>query len=82
MFHNVSDLCAGDVCDDDDDNDGLNDLEDNCQYDYNRDQNDTDIDLIGSQSKPLFYVRVRKTQHCQRTCRESENLSLIRRDSG
>jgi len=38
----------GDVCDDDDDNDGILDLLDNCQYDYNRDQSDGDSDMIGS----------------------------------
>jgi len=38
----------GDVCDDDDDNDGILDLLDNCQYDYNRDQSDGDSDMIGN----------------------------------
>lgn len=38
---------TGDVCDDDDDNDGIVDLSDNCQYHYNRVQSDDDADLIG-----------------------------------
>ena len=40
-------IYTGDVCDPDDDDDGVYDLIDNCQYDYNRDQSDIDSDGIG-----------------------------------
>ena len=38
---------VGDVCDDDDDNDGASDLSDNCPVDANPDQSDLDWDGIG-----------------------------------
>ena len=47
-------ITAGDVCDGDDDNDGVDDLSDNCQYDYNRDQQDTDLDGIGTYYSVAF----------------------------
>ena len=37
----------GDVCDDDDDNDGVLDTQDNCQYDANSNQSDIDNDGAG-----------------------------------
>ena len=39
---------VGDVCDSDDDNDGVNDTEDNCQFTANPDQEDSDGDGIGN----------------------------------
>ena len=48
-------VLTGDICDGDDDNDGIDDLSDNCQYDYNRDQSDTDSDHIGKLTVALLW---------------------------
>ena len=50
------DVLTGDICDGDDDNDGIDDLSDNCQYDYNRDQSDTDSDNIGKWTIALLFI--------------------------
>lgn len=55
----MSIFITGDVCDTDDDNDGVADLVDNCQYDYNRDQADMDSDGIGKSVLMLCTNRFR-----------------------
>ena len=56
-------IYTGDVCDPDDDDDGVYDLIDNCQYDYNRDQSDIDSDGIGKCE--MSYPAVNCNTHCK-----------------
>ena len=55
-------VLTGDICDGDDDNDGIDDLSDNCQYDYNRDQSDTDSDNIGKWTIALLFMWILSKQ--------------------
>jgi hypothetical protein len=45
---------SGDVCDTDDDNDGVADVDDNCPLDANPSQSDADVDGAGDACDPIF----------------------------
>lgn len=50
--NNNESYLAGDVCDPDDDDDGVPDISDNCQFTANPDQTDTDGDTLGDPCDP------------------------------
>ena len=71
----------GDVCDDDDDNDGFEDLQDNCEIDHNPAQIDQDRNGVGDRCEPNFieacggcsiYEVIDEVLYCDSSCSEEE----------
>ena len=55
----------GDICDDDVDNDGLNNVEDNCQTVANPSQSDSDNDTVRSFAETKFMFKQFHFQYAQ-----------------
>ena len=58
MSRQVKLLISGNICDNDDDNDGIVDKEDNCVLIKNPDQRDSNSELLHTYKMSIFYTIV------------------------